>query len=434
MSEIENIDLRSNDVQEVLNRPPKWILRNGIVLVFIILTGILVGSCFFKYPDVLSAPIVITTENLPFDIVAKSSRRIDTIMVKNKQQVFQNQLLGVLENSAKTSDVLFLDSVLNCVNLSVENSGIEVFSVIDKYLKLGELQPIYANLIKSVESLSFFIKTDYYSKKIRTLTLQKNVQQRIVKQNMRLQQISLKQLNAAYNQFKIDSALYKKDALSSFEYENSKKTYLQVVQNYEYSQSNIESQKIALLQSEQQILDLEQQKNEQFLQLKTDIYNNLENLKSQIVVFKQTYYLISQIDGIVAFTNYSQKNQNVLAGETIMTIVPKENKKIVGKIYLSPKGAGKVKVGQRINVKLDDFPYNEYGILHTEVKSISLVPTKRDNTNQYVIQVEFPSKLQTTYGKTIDFRQQMVGHADIITEDTRLIERLLNPLRAIFDK
>ena len=365
MSEIENIDLRSNDVQEVLNRPPKWILRNGIVLVFIILTGILVGSCFFKYPDVLSAPIVITTENLPFDIVAKSSRRIDTIMVKNKQQVFQNQLLGVLENSAKTSDVLFLDSVLNCVNLSVENSGIEVFSVIDKYLKLGELQPIYANLIKSVESLSFFIKTDYYSKKIRTLTLQKNVQQRIVKQNMRLQQISLKQLNAAYNQFKIDSALYKKDALSSFEYENSKKTYLQVVQNYEYSQSNIESQKLALLQSEQQILDLEQQKNEQFLQLKTDIYNNLENLKSQIVVFKQTYYLISQIDGIVAFTNYSQKNQNVLAGETIMTIVPKENKKIVGKIYLSPKGAGKVKVGQRINVKLDDFPYNEYGILHT---------------------------------------------------------------------
>ena len=434
MSEIENIDLRSNDVQEVLNRPPKWILRNGIVLVFIILTGILVGSCFFKYPDVLSAPIVITTENLPFDIVAKSSRRIDTIMVKNKQQVFQNQLLGVLENSAKTSDVLFLDSVLNCVNLSVENSGIEVFSVIDKYLKLGELQPIYANLIKSVESLSFFIKTDYYSKKIRTLTLQKNVQQRIVKQNMRLQQISLKQLNAAYNQFKIDSALYKKDALSSFEYENSKKTYLQVVQNYEYSQSNIESQKLALLQSEQQILDLEQQKNEQFLQLKTDIYNNLENLKSQIVVFKQTYYLISQIDGIVAFTNYSQKNQNVLAGETIMTIVPKENKKIVGKIYLSPKGAGKVKVGQRINVKLEDFPYNEYGILHTEVKSISLVPTKRDNTNQYVIQVEFPSKLQTTYGKTIDFRQQMVEHADIITEDTRLIERLLNPLRAIFDK
>ncbi len=104
MSEIENIDLRSNEVQEVLNRPPKWILRNGIVLVFIILTGILVGSCFFKYPDVLTAPIVITTENLPFDIVAKSSRRIDTIMVKNKQQVFQNQLLGVLENSAKSSD------------------------------------------------------------------------------------------------------------------------------------------------------------------------------------------------------------------------------------------------------------------------------------------------------------------------------------------
>lgn len=434
MSEIEKIDIRSNEVQEVLNRPPKWILRYGIMLVFVVLIGILVGSWFFKYPDVLSAPIVITTENLPFDIVAKSSRRIDTIMVKNRQEVSQNQLLGVLENSANTADVLFLDSVLNGINPPLDSENITAFDAIDKNLKLGELQPAHASLIKSAESLSFFIKTDYHSKKIRTLTLQKSVQQRLVSQNIKLQEISTKQLNAAYNQFKIDSALYKKEALSSFEYENSKKAYLQAVQSHEYSQSNVENQRLALLQSEQQILDLEQQKNELLLQLETDLYNNLENLKSQIVIFKQTHFLISQIEGIVAFTNYFQKNQNVSAGETVMTVVPKENKKIVGKIYLLPKGAGKIKVGQRVNVKLDDFPYNEYGTLRTEVKSISLVPIKKENANQYVIQVEFPSTLQTTYGKAIDFRQQMVGQADIITENTRLLERLLNPLRAIFDK
>ena len=52
MSEIENsdIELRSNEVREILNRPPKWILRYGIVLIFIVLVGLLAGSWFFDTP------------------------------------------------------------------------------------------------------------------------------------------------------------------------------------------------------------------------------------------------------------------------------------------------------------------------------------------------------------------------------------------------
>jgi len=34
----------------------------------------------------------------------------------------------------------------------------------------------------------------------------------------------------------------------------------------------------------------------------------------------------------------------------------------LGKIELSPRGAGKVKEGQFVNVKFDNFPYMEYGI------------------------------------------------------------------------
>ena len=120
MSEIENsdIELRSNEVREILNRPPKWILRYGIVLIFIVLVGLLAGSWFFRYPEILTAPIVVSTENLPFDIVAKTSKRIDTLMVAEKQRVNKNQLLGVLENSANTDDVLALESMLNDINIS----------------------------------------------------------------------------------------------------------------------------------------------------------------------------------------------------------------------------------------------------------------------------------------------------------------------------
>ena len=95
---------------------------------------------------------------------------------------------------------------------------------------------------------------------------------------------------------------------------------------------------------------------------------------------------------------------------------------------------GKVRVGQRVNVKLNDFPYNEYGMLRVKIKNISLVPVVENNQSSYVLEVEFPDPLTTTYKKTISFRQQISGQAEIITDDTRLLEKLLNPIRAIFDK
>ncbi len=46
-----------------------------------------------------------------------------------------------------------------------------------------------------------------------------------------------------------------------------------------------------------------------------------------------------------------------------------------------------------------------------------------DINGLYVIDVELPKVLVTSYGKTIDFKQEMRGSAEIITEDLRLIER-----------
>ena len=435
MSEIENsdIELRSNEVREILNRPPKWILRYGIVLIFIVLVGLLAGSWFFRYPEILTAPIVVSTENLPFDIVAKTSKRIDTLMVAEKQRVNKNQLLGVLENSANTDDVLALESMLNDINIS---SPVSAYGrkLDNRQYRLGELQPVYAAFVKAYEDLAFFLRTDYQTKKIRTISQQRNIQQKILNQNVKLLQISARQLETAHNQFRIDSSLFAKNALSAFEFESSKNAYLQILRGYENSNTGVETQKLSILQLEQQIFDLQQQKSEQLSQLELACHNALEALRVQLTTFKQTYFLVSMIDGVATFTKYYQKNQYVTSGETIMTIVPDERQKIIGKIRLLPQGAGKVRVGQRVNVKLNDFPYNEYGMLRVKIKNISLVPVVENNQSSYVLEVEFPDPLTTTYKKTISFRQQMSGQAEIITDDTRLLEKLLNPIRAIFDK
>jgi len=401
-------------------------LRWGITLIFVVLIGLLVGSWFFKYPEILTAQIVVSTENLPFDVVAKTSGRIDTLLVAEKQNVTKNQILGILENTANTEDILTLENQLDTFSINAI-CAFRAFS-------LGELQPAYSAFLKSYEDYQFFIKTDYHSKKIKSIEKQKNIQQNILNQSYKTLNINKKQLETAENQFKIDTQLFNQKVMSAFEFETSKSVYFQAQQSFENANTGIENQKLSILQLEQAIFDLEQQKNEQLSQLKLALNTALDGLKAQIKTFKQTYFLTSQIDGIVTFTRYYQDNQNVTAGETILTIVPDKKQKIIGKIFLPPQRAGKVKIGQTVNVKFDDFPFMEYGMIKVEIKNIALVPIVENGSRSYVLEVEFPENLITTYNKTLIFRQQMQGTAEIITDDLRLLERFFNPIKAIFNK
>ena len=123
------------------------------------------------------------------------------------------------------------------------------------------------------------------------------------------------------------------------------------------------------------------------------------------------------------------------AGEVLVTVVPNAETKIVGKILLPPQGAGKVKEGQSVNVKFDNYPYMEFGMVRVQIKNISLVPvTIENNKKAYMLEVGFPTALDTNYGKTLEFSQEMTGTAEIITEDFRLLDRFLNPIRAVIKR
>lgn len=125
------------------------------------------------------------------------------------------------------------------------------------------------------------------------------------------------------------------------------------------------------------------------------------------------------------------ENQFIQAGETLFSIVPIDSKNFIGKLKAPAQNSGKIKVGQKVNIRLANYPDREFGILEGKVKNISLTPDKEGNLR---IDVELPKGLQTSYKKEIEFQQEMIGTADIITEDLRLIERLLYQFRDVFKR
>jgi len=121
------------------------------------------------------------------------------------------------------------------------------------------------------------------------------------------------------------------------------------------------------------------------------------------------------------------------ANDEVLTIVPTEGVgEIVGKALLPTANSGKVKPEQTVNIQLDGFPFQEYGVIKATVESISLVPTSVvPNETNYILEINLPDSLITTYDKLIPFRQEMKGTANIITEDRRVLERIFDRFNSI---
>ena len=82
-----DIELRSEQVHEVMNKIPPWILRHGVTTLFVIVILLLIGSWSFKYPEEISAQVIVTSLEPPASIIARSTGKIDEIYVGNNQQV-----------------------------------------------------------------------------------------------------------------------------------------------------------------------------------------------------------------------------------------------------------------------------------------------------------------------------------------------------------
>ena len=102
------IEVRSEEVQEVMGRIPPAILRYGIVVLLGIMAVVLAGSACFSYPDTVETEFTLTTQNPPAYIMAQSAGRIEQLYTANSQPVGKGDMLGVIENVARTEDLFVL--------------------------------------------------------------------------------------------------------------------------------------------------------------------------------------------------------------------------------------------------------------------------------------------------------------------------------------
>ncbi len=426
--EKNKIEIRSEEVKDILGRPPKWMIRWGITIIFVILVVILAGSWVFKYPDIVTSKILITTQNPPSPVIVKISGKIEHLFVTDNQSVFPGTALAVIENPADYEDIIEVKNFLKIFN----NKNIDSFNSksLNKNLKLGEVQPYYSNFIKSIEDYIHFNKLAYYKKKIGASKNELQKRKEYLSKLNNQKNILLEEYLLEKKQFHRDSLMFLQEVIPEAEYEGSLAKILSKKYSLEQIEISLSSANIQLSQIEQNILDLELNREKQLKTLELNLYESYENIQSAIANWEYKYYFEASIEGKLSFNKFWSMNQNIEAGERIMTIIPNNEGEIIGKIQLQQAGAGKVKTGQKVNIKFENYPYLEFGMVQGIIESISLVPEE----NTYTAEVSLPNGLTTFYNKKLKFNREMNGYAEIITEDSRLIVRVLRPLKFLLKK
>lgn len=362
------VEIYSRENNDMLGDMPHWLIHTGSYIVYGLIVFLIVGTAWFKYPDTIQKSITIDDLGSAEWITANQSGMIDHFFVKNQSPVKANDTLGMLKNSASLEDVKAFCRVLTDIEWYYRTDDIKYLQDYPFNLIMGEMSPAYEQFTQAVRTCVMYREFDIYPQKKKYL------------------QEELKVLEEA-GKADLLSVLRLKREL--FELEVTHQT--------------------------------ETGKNRRMLELA------YENMVNSIRTWERKYLIKSRHDGIVVWGKAWGMNR-VNEGDTLCTVIAKQQGNPLGHITLSQEEIAEIAVGDKVNIELNKYPTRTYGVLSGEVAAISFAPYNKS----YAIEVGFPNGLVTTNNKEIKYGIDMTGQAEIITSDRSILSRIFAPMLELF--
>lgn len=423
-----NDELISDEVKEIISYRPHWMIRRGNVLFFIVLLSLLALAWFISYPDVIHGSARLVSLNAPKMISSKTEGKLMKLFVRDGEPVQKGKHLGYTESTASYDEVINLQSWIEYTINQTQNNNYEALikKPLPALFNLGELQSSYqAFQNQQVETKQLLASGYYQNKKI---ALQKDLQflsnlrantaeqRKLLEQDQQLQK----------NEYDAYEGLEKEKVIAPLELNQYKSKLIAKEQSLKQINSQLTNSDIASHGKEKEIMDLEKQVADQ----QQKFHSSLLDLKSETEKWIQQYVLIAPENGKVMFVSSLQENELISSGQSLFYIQPDETN-YYAELMLGQKGLGKIKTGQRVFLKPEGYPGEEYGHLKGFISYISYMPNRRDS---FLVKVNLPSGLRTNYEKDIFFRNNLSARAEVITDDRKLFDRLLGQLKKITER
>lgn len=416
----------TEEFREIAKRIPDnytSIIIGGLVVFIgiLILLGIVI-----EVPETVIAEVRVTSTQPPTILKAQSSGKIKLLVNHFPEACKQGEYLAVIENAADYKHVYQLKQILDTINIRNANLNDSILAY--HSLFLGDIEMPFYDFKEALHQYKL-LHSEAHNYKHQVSLLQQEISSNIIalKNQKRILQLNRQFHKVKEKQYATDSLLYTKDAILERELDNSYTGLLTSHQQLASTNSSIENMEQAIIHSKIKIINLEEEYenaiNEAKLQLNKTYHNLLYNIKK----WENTFVFMTPRDGTVELANIISDATYVTVGDAIFNIVYAQNS-YYGIAVLPADGAGDVAVGESVNLKMDLYPYQEYGVLEGIVSSISLNSIEKN----YLVYINIPNGLISASKKELTFAETMYGTAEIITKKKRLIALIFRKVSDLF--
>ena len=429
MEEHERIELRSDDVQEIIGTPPRWIVRWGTFIICAALMTLVGVSFYIDYPDKVMGEIKLTSQTAPARINIPQPGNISELLVKDKDEVKKGDLLMVIKDAAHYQDVIDLEDQIIPIRNAKPNR-LRRTRIEPEGFELGGLQSFYSDFLTTFQQYQYYEIADADRKLIMKFDQEiKQINKKIEILEKR-KDLAIQQEGAAETLYKRYEQMHNDQVISRQEVDAKFKEWSDATQNKQRIDEEISSLNISISGIHSKIEEYRNKGSNNSNQNLIKVKESINKLLGAIDTWKQNFLLKAPIDGKVSMPNNWSENQFVPQGTEIMAILTSESSDEKFIQFLIPvSGSGKVKPDQKVILKFNNFPFKEYGTVGAKVVSVDDLP----RNEKLQVNIELTNGLKAMKGQELPFSQEMQGTGEIITAKrsvfTRIFENIIEPFR-----
>ncbi|MEY4826287.1 MAG: hypothetical protein RLZZ430_1937 [Cyanobacteriota bacterium] len=209
--------------------------------------------------------------------------------------------------------------------------------------------------------------------------------------------------------------------------------YMQEKDKGQQMRSQIAQTEAAIRQTDAELdevsSDLLKQRKESDRQL-SDLERQRVEVKEQL----QTELLKSPVRGQVFDLTPTSKGYAVAPNEPLLKIVPLD--KLQAKVYVTSKDIGFVKIGQFSEVRLDSYPFTEFGSIKGRVKRIStdsLPPDEQNPQPRFPVLIKLDQQKLEKNGRSYALKSGETLSANLVLREKRVITLLTDVIDRALD-
>lgn len=422
------VETTSEEVQDILSHVPNWLIRWGVTVIFSILLLLFSMTWIISYPDTLSGKATLKTASASVTIVSKASGELVKIHFQENEQVKKGDVIAEVTSTLSHDGLTFLQAAILGTD-SFLNHGKPINLRTPYNLLLGDVQSEYHRLQQSLDKFHQQASLNDFNRRKVEISDKITFHTELLEISLEQKKLTQLELNNKEIKYQGNKKMYEGGGMAKFDFLSLENEYLQKKKEVQSMRKSCVQIRLGISELKSELEALITTHEQLLAELKNEVEQAARNLKKLIDNWARNHVIHATMDGRLSYLTEIHEMQFINSGTPLFTIIPNDDT-YKAQVYVPAARTGKLAIGQTVRLRFDNYPAQEFGIVKGKVSKISLLP----EGDQYRIEVALDNGLNTSYKKTISFKPQMTGQADIVVDNILLIERIFSNINKLLKK